>query len=731
MYAFSYTFLSIGLSVMRTAFKFRVLSTSQNFLRAFTLIALLPVVAYNLDDFVTNHGWRFGTVLVDLGLVVGVFLIFCWFSWRQSRQYANEVMLREQTEAELRAKERRLSEVLDSAHDRFWETDEQHRIVWRSMPASRAKGEGKHLNCTRWEALGIDLATDPHWAAHRDEMESHRPFRDFRYSQVKGGRVVHRSVSGRPFFDDDGNFKGYRGTTANVTDEVEARTNAAKIQEQFLSAMENIADGYALWSAEDVLITCNERFARLYGGHSRDDLGMTYEAFARSIASIISGDGPKLLTLLDWHRGPNAPLDIRHDGGWIEMREHHLADGHVLSLSRDITEQKDMEHQLQQAQKMKAVGQLTGGIAHDFNNLLQVVLGNIEMIIEQVPSGSTVAAQASIAKAASERGADLIRRLMAFSRQQPLQPRIFDINHMVVEMSEIARRTIGEDITIHTHLATGLRAVYLDRVQAEAAFLNLAINARDAMPNGGSLFVETSDVIHTGDEASHQLELPPGRYVLLSVTDTGTGMSPDVLAHAVEPFFTTKEVGKGTGLGLSMTYGFVKQSGGDVKIYSEQGIGTAVKLYLPIARANALDPLLNVTPEALPNGGETILLVEDEPRVRDYAVGQLERLGYQVIAASDGASALERINDLEGHIDLLFTDIVMPGGMNGRELAQQVAELYPALKVLYTSGYNQNAVIKAGRLEDGISLLVKPYHKADLARKIRQLLDSKAPAAEY
>ncbi len=709
---------------MLAAFKFRPLPpTIQDLMWAALLTALLPALAYCLDDLAAKHGWRFGWVLVDISIVLGALVIFGWFSWRRSRQYKDEVIRRETIEAELRAKERRLSDVLDSAHDRFWETDEQHRIVWRSMPASRAKGEGKHLDRTRWDALGVDLAADPHWAAHYDDMKNHRPIRDFRYSQVKGGRLVHRSVSGRPIFDDDGNFKGYRGTTANITSEVEARSNAAKIQDHFLSAMENIADGYALWSAEDVLIACNERFCLLYGGQTHDDLGMSYEAFVRSFTSIVSDGGPKPLTLLDWHRGPSAPLHIQHGGGWIEMREHHLADGRVLTVTLDITEQKDMEHQLQQALKMKAVGQLTGGIAHDFNNLLQVVMGNIEMIIEQMPPDSSVAAQAAVAKAASERGADLIRRLMAFSRQQPLQPKVFDRNHMVTEMSEIARRTTGEDISIRTHLAAGLRPVYLDRVQAEAALLNLAINARDAMPDGGNLFIEPWAIVPTGDEASQQLELPPGRYVLLSDTDTGSGMSPDVLAHAVEPFFTTKEVGKGTGLGLSMTYGFVKQSGGDVKIYSEQGSGTAVKLYLPVAHAGTLDPVPNAAPEALPSGNETILLVEDEQRVRDYAVSQLEGLGYQVVAASDAVSALERVKDLEGHVDLLFTDIVMPGGMNGRALAQQAAALYPGIKVLYTSGYNQNAVIKNGRLEEGISLLEKPYHKAELARKIRQLLD--------
>jgi CheY-like chemotaxis protein len=293
----------------------------------------------------------------------------------------------------------------------------------------------------------------------------------------------------------------------------------------------------------------------------------------------------------------------------------------------------------------------------------------------------------------------------------------------VAEMSEIAHRTLGEDIVIRTQLAADLDPVYLDHVQAEAAFLNLAINARDAMPDGGTLFIETSEVIREKNETSDQLELFPGRYILLSITDTGTGMSPDVLAHAVEPFFTTKDVGKGTGLGLSMTYGFIKQSGGDVKIYSEPGTGTAVKLFLPTAQGRNVSGSKTESSEPDLTGNETILLVEDEEHVRNYAIMQIEQLGYHVISASDGASALQKIKQLDGQVDLLFTDVTMPGGMNGRQLAQNIAGLYPNLKVLYTSGYNQNAIIHAGKLEPGVALLEKPYHKIDLARKLRELLD--------
>jgi signal transduction histidine kinase len=547
-------------------------------------VALIPLalLARFLDNGVGVGSWMEPLEAVTAALT----FIFGWFSWRRWREHAREAALHKQTEADLRIKERRLSELLDAARDRFWESDEHHRVIWRSAPSGRAAPDDDFLNKTRWEAIGADPATDPHWAAHHADLENRRPIRDFRYTKVKNGRIVHRSLNGRPFFDEQGRFKGYRGTTTNITREIEARLDAAEIQAQFLSAIENIADGYALWSGDDTLIACNERFARLHGAPSaRDSLGIPFVSFVRGFASgIDAGSESWVHDCLAWHRGSAAPFHVRRGGAWIEMREHHLPDGRVLTVTRDITEQKELERQLQQAQKMKAVGQLTGGIAHDFNNLLQVILGNIELIIDQVPRGSPQAAQAAIVKAASERGADLILRLLAFSRQQSLQPETFDLNELAAEMSEIARRTLGEDIVIRTQLAPALSPVYLDRVQAEAAFLNLAINARDAMPDGGTLLVETADVVREDHAASDQLELTAGRYAVLSIADTGRGMPPEVLARVFEPFFTTKDVGKGSGLGLSMTYGFIKQSGGDVKIHSEPGFGTLVKLYLPTAQ---------------------------------------------------------------------------------------------------------------------------------------------------
>jgi signal transduction histidine kinase len=655
-------------------------------------------------------------------------MVFAWLSWRRSREYQRESVMRRTVETELLLNTSRLNDLLAATSDRFWETDTQHRIVWRSAPAGRTARDDNLLNKTRWESLGVDPAADKHWAAYVANLENRRPFRDFRYSKLQRGQIVHRSVAGKPFYDADGNFKGYRGTATNITDSVKAAAKADELQRQFLSAIESITDGYALWNADDTLITCNERFAALSNGAPHlIQPGATFEAFIRGSGLAQKAPGGKkwIEDCLARRRTSITPHHVRHDSGWIEMREHHLTDGRILTVTRDITQQKEMEQQLQQSQKLKAVGQLTGGIAHDFNNLLQVIIGNIELINEEAPAGSQMANQAKIAKMAADRGADLIRRLMAFSRQQALQPRAFDLNHMVSETGELMRRLLGADIEIHSTLGSQLSPVFLDPAQAEAAFINIAINARDAMPQGGTLFIETTEVIRSSEE-SDQLEIGPGRYVVLSITDTGSGMSPEILARVYEPFFTTKDIGQGTGLGLSTIYGFVKQSGGDVKIYSEPGIGTAVKLYLPTAedhqvagksKDDVLEPVLG--------GTETVLLVEDEDMVRIYAAEQLRQLGYQVIAAANAQEAMERIADVNGCVDLLFTDIIMPGHVNGRKLARDLTTTYPHLKVLYTSGYNEKAIIHAGRLEPGITLLEKPYHRAELARKLRHVLDEK------
>jgi CheY-like chemotaxis protein len=371
---------------------------------------------------------------------------------------------------------------------------------------------------------------------------------------------------------------------------------------------------------------------------------------------------------------------------------------------------------------MEAVGQLTGGIAHDFNNLLTVVSGNLELAGRALEAANAPKAHRNIEAAlnGARRAATLTHRLLAFSRRQPLQPQIVDLNRLVSGMSDLFRRTLGESIRIETVLAGGLWPTFADPNQLESALLNLVINARDAMPTGGKLTIETANCHLDEAYAAAHLDVKAGQYVMVAVTDTGTGMTPDVMARMFEPFFTTKEIGQGTGLGLSMIYGFVKQSGGHVKAYSEVGQGTTVRIYLSrTLREQALEEALPASaPRAV--ASETVLVVEDDPGVRAYSVETLRGLGYRVIEAQDAQAALTAL-DAEAGIDLLFTDVGLPG-VNGRQLADEVKRLYPGLPILFTSGYTRNAIVHNGMLDPGVHLLNKPFTIEQLAAKVRDVI---------
>lgn len=385
-----------------------------------------------------------------------------------------------------------------------------------------------------------------------------------------------------------------------------------------------------------------------------------------------------------------------------------------------LMQRHHVEDQLRQAQRLEAVGQLTGGIAHDFNNLLTIILGNAELLVESLDSDGDLRLLAQMTQNAAERGAELTSRLLAFSRRQALAPRATDIGVLLVGMDALLRRSLGEQVELSVIQAEALWPAMVDAPQLESALLNLSINARDAMPNGGSLTIETRNTHLDAAYAAENVEVRPGPYVMIAVSDTGKGMPPDVLARAFEPFFTTKPVGQGSGLGLSMVFGFAKQSQGHVKIYSEPGQGTTVRLYLPRALHDT------ATPEAEDShsdttGHERILLVEDDDMVRVHVMAQLIDLGYEVVAASTAAEALDRLRETSA-FDLLFTDIVMPGGMNGRELADEARRINPSLPVLFTSGYAENAIVHHGRLDPGVQLLPKPYRRRDLAAKLRVAL---------
>ena len=381
------------------------------------------------------------------------------------------------------------------------------------------------------------------------------------------------------------------------------------------------------------------------------------------------------------------------------------------------------EAQVRQAQKMAAIGQLTGGVAHDFNNILTVITGTIEILEDAVKDRPHLTQITDMISAAASRGADLTKHLLAFARQQPLQPRSTDVNALVIDDARLLRSTLGEQIEIDSMLAHDAAPALIDPSQLSTAILNLALNARDAMPNGGKLTLETKNVVLDENYASMNSEVKPGNYVMIAVSDTGEGIPGSLLDKVFEPFFTTKDVGKGSGLGLSMVYGFVKQSNGHINIYSEEGHGTTVKLYLPQAAGVADAPATETGISGGDHGDESILIVEDDALVREYVVTQISHFGYHTLAASNAAEGLAIINGAE-RIDLLFTDVIMPGGMNGRQLATEALKRRPGLKVLYTSGYTDNAIVHHGRLDAGVLLLPKPYLSSDLARMIRTALAS-------
>jgi PAS domain S-box-containing protein len=392
-----------------------------------------------------------------------------------------------------------------------------------------------------------------------------------------------------------------------------------------------------------------------------------------------------------------------------------------VAVKEDITERKETEEQLRQSQKMQAVGQLTGGIAHDFNNLLAIIMGNLQLLEMRVGGDPKAREFLDDALWSARRGGELTRRLLAFARKQPLKPAVIDLNDVVRDMTELLRRTLGTNVRIEEILASELWRAVADRGELERAVVNLAVNARDAMHGAGTLTLETRNAVLDEDYAEQFEEVRPGEYVLLAVTDTGTGMAPETIQRVFEPFFTTKETGQGSGLGLSMVYGFVKQSDGHVSIYSRMGHGTCVKLYLPRAATSNEQPK-DISTDASPEGfGEkVVLVVEDEAKLRKVAVKMLKRLGLRTLQAGTAKDALELLADTS--VDVLFTDIELPGGMNGTELAEAAHERDPNIKVLFTTGYAREAVLHDRWVEENVPWLLKPYSHQELGSKLKALL---------
>ena len=437
----------------------------------------------------------------------------------------------------------------------------------------------------------------------------------------------------------------------------------------------------------------------------------------RLTARILRGEQFDGLEIVVRRTGSREPMYFLVSGRPLRDASGAVSGGALIF--HDITASRETERKLHQSQKLDAIGKLTGGVAHDFNNMLTVIAGTTEILVSDLGDKPHLQAVAVLINQAADRCTELIQHLLAFARKQPLQPRNVDINATIFDIAKLLRPTLGEQIEVESILERGMPTALVDPSQLANALINLAINARDAMPDGGKLMLETANVVLDAGYAQHNADVRPGAYVMIAVSDTGAGMSAEVRDKVFEPFFTTKAIGKGTGLGLSMVYGFVKQSGGHIKVYSEEGHGTSIKLYLSAASGSADASIPVVAPAR--GAGETILVVEDDALVRGFVITQLQSLGYRTVAVADGRTALEYV-DSGQPLDLLFTDVVMPGGMTGRQLAVEVTGRRPGTKLLYTSGYTENSIVHHGRLDHGVMLLSKPYRKSELSSMVRLAL---------
>lgn len=641
-------------------------------------------------------------------------------------------------EAAHRETERAMSALMRNLSGVVYRCDNEQRWTMRFVSDACARLMGYEAH----ELIGNSVISyndviDPRdrqrvWDGIQDAVDNRRAFQLSYRIIRKDGDLRWVLEQGSAIRDQNDAVVAIEGYIADITEEQRVVERLQQSEARNRAIMESASVAIITMDEYGVIESFNPEAERLFGYLADEATGRNlsllmpagyaedHDALMARLRDEAAGRGAVA--------GPRELTAVRKNGEFfpvdLAISEMRMGDRRIFIGSlRDLTERKKAEARLNQAQKMETVGQLVGGVAHDFNNLLMAMQLNLELANMLATDRPDVSESITVALNAVDRGAELTRRLLAFSRQQPLDPKVIRVNELVRNMMRLLHRLLEEDIDTHTVLDADLHPVEVDPAQLEAALVNLVVNARDAMPDGGKLTIQTANLEIDGVLASQFEDMTPGHYTVVAVSDTGTGMPPEVQARAFDPFFTTKEVGKGSGLGLSMVYGFAKQSGGHVRIYSEPGDGTTVKLFFPRSYATPAATAPRPAPVVIRPGSETILLVEDDADVRLTVERLLKSLGYTVIAAPDGPSALALVD--EGlRPDLLLADVVLPKGMSGRDVSIAVAERAPECRILFMSGYTEDAVMHHGRLDEGVVLLSKPFPRELLASKVRELLDA-------
>ncbi|MDP6692074.1 MAG: PAS domain S-box protein [Alphaproteobacteria bacterium] len=700
------------------------------------LLAIAATILTAAGYFFSPSGGLTWIVLTNRGLAI--FVIWATAILIAQRKRAQDVLVvaNEELEArvqrrtqDLAASEKRFRDFASTASDWYWEIDAERRYTYMSAAVSELGRTPDLYDGANFDDVVDQFYNRADWAPFYEAFEERKPIQNFLSHRTEGDEERWILSNGVPFFADDGSFLGFRATSLNITDRKLADDELRASEDRYRALSDLTSEGVAIVH-DGAIAETNQAFADMYGYSVPELVGkavldLIAPEYREEVTDRLARNQHDSYEIVNLRKdGSRFPVDLRgapifYQGQRMRVvRMHDLTETHQAAAAI-----RESEERLRHAQKIETVGQLTGGIAHDFNNILAAIIGNLDLVEIDKIEAEFDRENISTALRVALRGAELTHRLLAFSRQQALDTKKVQINDIVPQFVQLAERTIGSDIAVETKLAADLWPALVDAGQFENALLNLAVNARDAMPDGGRLMIETANQVLDDDDTALYEDLAPGDYVMIAVSDSGMGMPPDVLEKVFEPFYTTKDVGKGSGLGLSMVFGFARQSGGQASIASAEGEGTTVRIYLPRAEDVADTETVTEAPERdRVKGSETILVVEDDKDLLAFLVKVLKRHGYTVLEAANGPAALDRMAAAD-RIDLLLTDVVLPHEMNGRDIAIAFREQYPASAVLYSSGYARDVLDNRGQLDEGVELIDKPFRPRELAQRVREVLD--------